>query len=67
MADEKRKISSLIFLGAIVMVFISAFVLKKKILVLIFIIVEFCAYTWYAASYIPFARDCIKGCLKKVV
>ena len=66
MADKERRISALIFFGSLLMVLISAFVLKSKVLVLIFLITEFCSYTWYAASYIPFARDCIKNCFKGV-
>jgi hypothetical protein len=49
------------------MLLVSAYVFDSALLVLIFLIVEFCAYTWYVASYIPFARDCIKGCLKNII
>ena len=64
MADNERKITSAIFLGALVGTLVSALVFESKILVLICLIVQIPAYIWYCASYIPFARDCIKSCLK---
>lgn len=67
MIDKERKITSIIFLGSLIMIFISVYALHSKILVLIFLIAEFCSYTWYVASYIPFARDCIKGCLRNII
>lgn len=67
MVDKERKITSIIFGTSIIMIFVSVYVFKSKILVLIFLIAEFCSYTWYVASYIPFARDCIKGCLRNII
>jgi hypothetical protein len=66
MKDKDRRVSAIIFLVSLIMIFVSAFTFKSKLLVLIFLIIQFCAYTWYAASYIPFARDCIKNCLKGI-
>lgn len=63
MSDKERLVSSVVFAISLVMIFISAYVLKSKLLVLIFLIIEFCAYTWYVASYIPFARACIRSCI----
>jgi len=40
-----------------------ALVLHSKLLVLLCLMVQIPAYIWYCASYIPFARDCIKSCL----
>jgi hypothetical protein len=55
MADKERRITTIVFFGAMIMILISVYVLKSKLLVLIFLIVEVCAYVWYTASYIPFA------------
>jgi hypothetical protein len=56
-----------IFFGSMIMILISVYLLKSKLLVLIFLIVEVCAYVWYTASYIPFAQSCLKNCLSKSV
>lgn len=65
MTNKTRLITSLIFVGSLIMTLISALVFQNALLVLIFLIIQICAYIWYVASYIPFARDCLKGCLKK--
>ncbi|KAM3143787.1 hypothetical protein pb186bvf_004063 [Paramecium bursaria] len=67
MIDPTRRITSAIFVSSFIMIFVSAFLIKSKLLVLIFLITEFCSYTWYVASYIPFARDCIRSCLKNII
>jgi len=54
-----RIIASIVFIASIVLVLIGAFVLRNGILCLIFVIVEFLAYTWYTLSYIPYARAAV--------
>ncbi|KAK0448304.1 Got1/Sft2-like family-domain-containing protein [Desarmillaria tabescens] len=54
-----RVIATFVFLGSIVLVFIAAFVLDNDILCLIFVIIEYLAYTWYTLSYIPYARAAV--------
>jgi len=54
-----RVIATIVFLGSIVLVFIGAFVLRNGLLCIIFVIVEFLAYTWYTLSYIPYARTAV--------
>ncbi|KRX07341.1 hypothetical protein PPERSA_06956 [Pseudocohnilembus persalinus] len=66
MKNKERLITSIIFFTSMVMTLLSALVFKIPILVLVFIIIQFCSYVWYVASYIPFARGCIKSSLKKV-
>ncbi|KAG0143468.1 hypothetical protein CROQUDRAFT_182818 [Cronartium quercuum f. sp. fusiforme G11] len=51
-----RLVASILFLSCIIMVFVSAFVLHIDVLVIIFAILTFFAYTWYSLSYIPYAR-----------
>ncbi|KAJ7702346.1 SFT2-domain-containing protein [Mycena rosella] len=55
-----RVVATLVFLGSIVLVFIGAFVLDSEILCLVFVIIEYLAYTWYSLSYIPWARAAVK-------
>jgi hypothetical protein len=59
-----RRIASIVFIGALVGTLIAALVFESKVLVLICICVQIPAYIWYCASYIPFARDCIRSCLR---
>ena len=64
MVDKERRITSAIFIGALLGTLFSAIVLKSAILVIICLVVQIPAYIWYCATYIPFARDCIKACLR---
>ncbi|KAF8919679.1 SFT2-domain-containing protein [Mucidula mucida] len=54
-----RVIAAIVFLLSIVLVLIGAFVLNSDILCLIFVIIEYLAYTWYTLSYIPYARTAV--------
>jgi len=58
-----RIVATIVFLGSIVLVFIGAFVLRSDLLCIIFVIIEYLAYTWYTLSYIPYART---GALKLI-
>jgi hypothetical protein len=63
MADKERRVTSILFVGGLLGTLFSAIVLGSKVLVILFLLVQIPAYIWYCASYIPFARDCIKSCL----
>lgn len=63
MADKDRRVTSIIFAVGLFGTLFSAIVIGSKLLVILFLIVQIPAYIWYCASYIPFARDCIKSCL----
>jgi len=54
-----RVIATVIFLASIGLVFVGAFVLGSDVLCLIFVIIEYLAYTWYSISYIPYARTAV--------
>jgi len=54
-----RIIATVMLLAAIVLIFIGAFVLNNGILCIIFVILQFLAYTWYTLSYIPYARTAV--------
>ncbi|EIN07747.1 SFT2-domain-containing protein [Punctularia strigosozonata HHB-11173 SS5] len=54
-----RVAATIIFLASIVLVLVGAFVIGSDILCLIFVIIEYLAYTWYTLSYIPYARTSI--------
>jgi hypothetical protein len=62
MADTDRRVASILFLGALLGTVLSALVFQNAILVIIFLVIQIPAYIWYCASYIPFARACIRSC-----
>jgi len=55
-----RVVATIIFLGSIGLVFVGAFVLNNDLLCIIFVVVEYLAFTWYSLSYIPYARTAVK-------
>lgn len=65
MFQKTRIIVTIIFLSAIVMTLISALVLKNVWLVLIFIIIQYCAFFWYSLSYVPYGRKLVTGLFKR--
>ena len=69
MKEEKRMWTSLIFVGSMILTFVSIYLIKSNLLTLIFVIIQFGAYIWYVLSYIPYGRDiatkCIKGLFSK--
>ena len=64
MVDNERRITSALFIGALLGTLFSALVLESKIAVILCLVVQIPSYIWYCATYIPFARDCIKSCLR---
>jgi len=54
-----RVVATIIFLAAIGLVFVAAFVIRSDVLCLVFVIIEYLAYTWYTLSYIPYARSAV--------
>jgi len=55
-----RIVASVVLIASIVLVLVGAFVLDNGILCVVFVIVQFVAYSWYTLSYIPYARDAVK-------
>ncbi|KAG7086568.1 hypothetical protein E1B28_002515 [Marasmius oreades] len=54
-----RIVATIIFLGSIGLVFVGAFVIGNGILCIVFVIIQYLAYTWYTLSYIPYARSAV--------
>ncbi|KAL4065372.1 SFT2-domain-containing protein [Scleroderma citrinum] len=54
-----RLLATVLFLGSIGLVFVGAFVLGNEVLCIVFVIIEYLAYTWYSLSYIPYARSAV--------
>jgi len=54
-----RIVATLVFLASIALVFVGAFVIGNEVLCIVFVIIEYLAYTWYCLSYIPYARSAV--------
>ncbi|KZT69034.1 SFT2-domain-containing protein [Daedalea quercina L-15889] len=54
-----RVVATVVFLLSIVLVLVGAFVIGSNVLCLIFVFVEYIAFTWYTLSYIPYARTAV--------
>jgi hypothetical protein len=67
MFEETRLIATIVYLVSMVLTIFVAVVLKIGILVILCCIVQYCAMIWYGLSYIPFARNAVKSCLKGVI
>ncbi|CAO1632464.1 unnamed protein product [Sympodiomycopsis kandeliae] len=61
-----RIVATIILFVAFAMVWIAAFAIHSEILALVFVIVLWLAYLWYCLSYIPYARDAVKGAVSRV-
>jgi hypothetical protein len=59
MIDPNRIIATLVMLVTIVLTFLAAFLWESGGLCILFVILQFLAFTWYCLSYIPYARDCV--------
>ena len=60
MFSETRWMASVAMILFLALTLISAFILMKKGLTILFCILQFLAMSWYCLSYIPFARDAVK-------
>ncbi len=66
MTDPIRKNASIIFISSLILTLISVYCFHSKLLTIIFVLVEFCAYIWYILSYIPYGRDCLKTIVMRI-
>ena len=64
MFHETRRIASMVYLSSMVVTLVVAFVCTgfrgQAPVMILLMLVEYAAVTWYCLSYIPFARDAIK-------
>eukprot|EP00033_Pygsuia_biforma_P001974 GCRY01002197.1.p1 GENE.GCRY01002197.1~~GCRY01002197.1.p1 ORF type:complete len:163 (+),score=10.29 GCRY01002197.1:177-665(+) len=69
MFKATRLTATLIFLVSMGLTLWAVFYFDppKKGLVLLFIIIQLCAFLWYCLSYIPYARQCVKNCVESAV
>jgi len=61
MLKPTRLIATIVYVAALVLTLVAAFVIGSSLLVLLAVIIQFCALVWYCLSYIPFARQMCSG------
>jgi hypothetical protein len=70
MFQPKRKLASMIYLGSlgvtIFLLLLPRFIFRGLLLFLL-MIGQYIAITWYCLSYIPFAREFISNCCRRLV
>lgn len=67
MFHRKRLVATILYLVMIVVTVLVAVLTQNEGLTFLCIIVQYLALTWYALSYIPFARDMAKRCCGSVM
>ena len=65
MTNPYRRKASMIFLSAIVLTFISLYILHSKILTVLFVIIQFGAYIYYIMSYVPYGQECLNALTRR--
>lgn len=61
-----RRVACAIWIGAMICTLVIAFGFPKAgPLVMIFVIIQYCAMLWYGASFIPYGRAILKKCCAK--
>ncbi|CAB3983936.1 vesicle transport SFT2A-like [Paramuricea clavata] len=63
MFKEKRFIATIVMLVCLVLTLCAALWWKNNGLAILFAILQYFAMAWYCLSYIPFARNAVKGCI----
>lgn len=69
MFDEKRKYTSITYLSCLVATLACVVIplpgFLRLILLVFFVLAQFCACVWYSLSYIPFGRRWALKCIKR--
>lgn len=78
MTKDTRLVATLFYFGAMILTLVAAFAVKderlQRLLILVGVITQFCAYFWYSLTFIPFGRRifkatckrCCKSCMEEV-
>lgn len=67
MCAATRFIATIVYLLAIILTLLSAFLAKSALLVILCLIIQLLALIWYTLSYIPGARFLVKKCMGSLV
>ena len=62
---KDRALASSVFIASMVGTIVASVILHSALLCFAFIIIQYSAYIWYCASYIPYGRSFLLGCGKR--
>lgn len=67
MWDPTRRFSTAFYLSMLIVVFAVAISKQNIFLILFLLFIQYLSGIWYTASFIPFGRQMILGCLKSTI
>ena len=65
MSNPYRRKASIVFISSIILTLISLYILHSRILTIIIVLTQFCAYIYYIMSYIPYGQDCLNALARR--
>jgi hypothetical protein len=60
-----RALTTTVFMLSMGGTIVSSFLLHSAWLTFSFVIIQYASYIWYCASYVPYGRQALLGCVKK--
>ena len=66
---QNRRTVSIVYFGSMALCLVLPFVMQNavgRVLVGVLVVVQMGAYWWYTLSYLPWARECVRGCFNCV-
>lgn len=67
MADKSRLITSCIFVCSLVATLLSSVYVKVGFIILLFVCIQWLAYTWYSLSYIPYGQQTVRWVFRRLI
>jgi len=61
MCAPERRGATFVYFAMLVMTLVAAFKIRRVPVVIACVVGQYCALMWYAASYIPYGRACLRG------
>lgn len=69
MTKDTRLAATLFYFGGMILTLVAAFAITderlQRLLILVGVVVQFCAYFWYSLTFIPFGRRLFKAACRK--
>eukprot|EP00386_Alphamonas_edax_P007899 GDKI01026139.1.p1 GENE.GDKI01026139.1~~GDKI01026139.1.p1 ORF type:complete len:177 (+),score=14.84 GDKI01026139.1:68-598(+) len=67
MSDKNRRMASMLYVGSLIGTLVLCFTYPISLLIIILVIAQFVAMSWYTLSYIPFGRSVARRLLVALV
>ncbi|GAB5370950.1 hypothetical protein AAMO2058_001537000 [Amorphochlora amoebiformis] len=66
MFDPERREATMVYITSMIITMVAVFKRVPGYFVLPLIFFQFCALIWYSATYIPYGREILKGCVRNI-